>query len=205
MGSVYECNKKSRFLSGLNQPIMSFIGNFSYVAVCVVGALLTMNGQISFGVIVAFMVYVRLFTGPLSQIAQGMTNLQSTAAASERVVEFLKEPEMDDQKEIVKYLDPAKVEGNIVFDHIKFSYDGEKNVIKDFCCDVKKGEKVGEISIYYNNKLVNKIDATVDEELKFSIVKWAKMNKEPIIILCIILVIIVIANRALKKENNRKK
>ena len=140
--SVYECNKKSRFLSGLNQPIMSFIGNFSYVAVCVVGALLTMNGQISFGVIVAFMVYVRLFTGPLSQIAQGMTNLQSTAAASERVVEFLEEPEMDDQKEITKYLDTSKVEGNIIFDHIKFSYDGEKNVIKDFSCDVKKGEKV---------------------------------------------------------------
>ena len=140
--SVYECNKKSRFLSGLNQPIMSFIGNFSYVAVCVVGALLTMNGQISFGVIVAFMVYVRLFTGPLSQIAQGMTNLQSTAAASERVVEFLEEPEMDDQKEIKKYLDTSKVEGNIIFDHIKFSYDGEKNVIKDFSCDVKKGEKV---------------------------------------------------------------
>lgn len=140
--SVYECNKKSRFLSGLNQPIMSFIGNFSYVAVCVVGALLTMNGQISFGVIVAFMIYVRLFTGPLSQIAQGMTNLQSTAAASERVVEFLEEPEMDDQKEITKYLDTSKVEGNIIFDHIKFSYDGEKNVIKDFSCDVKKGEKV---------------------------------------------------------------
>ena len=140
--SVYECNKKSRFLSGLNQPIMSFIGNFSYVAVCVVGALLTMNGQISFGVIVAFMVYVRLFTGPLSQIAQGMTNLQSTAAASERVVEFLEEPEMDDQKEITKSLDASKVEGNIIFDHIKFSYDGEKNVIKDFSCDVKKGEKV---------------------------------------------------------------
>lgn len=140
--SVYECNKKSRFLSGLNQPIMSFIGNFSYVAVCVVGALLTMNGQISFGVIVAFMIYVRLFTGPLSQIAQGMTNLQSTAAASERVVEFLEEPEMDDQKEITKYLDSAKVEGNIVFDHIKFSYDGEKNVIKDFSCNVKKGQKI---------------------------------------------------------------
>lgn len=140
--SVYECNKKSRFLSGLNQPIMSFIGNFSYVAVCVVGALLTMNGQISFGVIVAFMVYVRLFTGPLSQIAQGMTNLQSTAAASERVVEFLEEPEMDGQKEITKYLDPAKVEGNIVFDHIKFSYNGEKNVIKDFSCNVKKGQKI---------------------------------------------------------------
>ena len=80
--SVYECNKKSRFLSGLSQPIMSFIGNFSYVAVCVVGAILTMNGSITFGVIVAFMMYIRLFTGPLTQIAQGMTNLQTTAAAS---------------------------------------------------------------------------------------------------------------------------
>ena len=140
--SVYECNKKSRFLSGLSQPIMSFIGNFSYVAVCVVGAILTMNGNITFGVIVAFMMYIRLFTGPLTQIAQGMTNLQTTAAASERVFEFLEETEMDEQKNITKYLDPAKVEGNIVFDHIKFSYDGKKTVIKDFSCDVKKGQKV---------------------------------------------------------------
>ena len=128
--SVYECNKKSRFLSGLSQPIMSFIGNFSYVAVCVVGAILTMNGNITFGVIVAFMMYIRLFTGPLTQIAQGMTNLQTTTAASERVFEFLEEPEMDEQKNITKHLDPAKVEGNIVFDHIKFSYDGKKTVIK---------------------------------------------------------------------------
>lgn len=140
--SVYECNKKSRFLSGLSQPIMSFIGNFSYVAVCVVGAILTMNGNITFGVIVAFMMYIRLFTGPLTQIAQGMTNLQTTAAASERVFEFLEEPEMDEQKNITKHLDPTKVEGNIVFDHIKFSYDGKKTVIKDFSCDVKKGQKV---------------------------------------------------------------
>lgn len=140
--SVYECNKKSRFLSGLSQPIMSFIGNFSYVAVCVVGAILTMNGSITFGVIVAFMMYIRLFTGPLTQIAQGMTNLQTTAAASERVFEFLEEPEMDEQKNITKHLDPEKVEGNIVFDHIKFSYDGKKTVIKDFSCDVKKGQKV---------------------------------------------------------------
>lgn len=140
--SVYECNKKSRFLSGLSQPIMSFIGNFSYVAVCVVGAILTMNGSITFGVIVAFMMYIRLFTGPLTQIAQGMTNLQTTTAASERVFEFLEEPEMDEQKNITKHLDPAKVEGNIVFDHIKFSYDGKKTVIKDFSCDVKKGQKV---------------------------------------------------------------
>ena len=121
---------------------MSFIGNFSYVAVCVVGAILTMNGNITFGVIVAFMMYIRLFTGPLTQIAQGMTNLQTTAAASERVFEFLEEPEMDEQKNITKHLDPAKVEGNIVFDHIKFSYDGKKTVIKDFSCDVKKGQKV---------------------------------------------------------------
>lgn len=140
--SVYECNKKSRFLSGLSQPIMSFIGNFSYVAVCVVGAILTMNESITFGVIVAFMMYIRLFTGPLTQIAQGMTNLQTTAAASERVFEFLEEHEMDEQKNITKHLDPAKVEGNIVFDHIKFSYDGKKTVIKDFSCDVKKGQKV---------------------------------------------------------------
>lgn len=139
---VAECNRKSRFLSGLTQPMMQFIGNFSYVAVCVVGALLTMNGHITFGVIVAFMMYIRLFTGPLSQIAQGMTNLQTTAAAAERIFEFLEEPEMDEQKDIVKYLAPDKVEGNIVFDHIKFSYDGKKDIIKDFSCNVKKGQKI---------------------------------------------------------------
>ena len=140
--SVFECNRKSQFLSGLMHPIMSFIGNFSYVAVCVVGALLAMNGHITFGVIVAFIMYVRLFTSPLSQIAQGMSNLQTTAAASERVFEFLEESEMDEQKDITKHLDADKVSGNIVFDHIKFSYDGEKNVIKDFSCDVKPGQKV---------------------------------------------------------------
>lgn len=139
---VYECNKKSRFLSGLNQPIMNFISNFSYVAVCVIGAILTMNGHISFGVIVAFMMYIRLFTGPLSQIAQGLTNLQTAAAASERVFEFLEEPEMEDQKNITKYLEPSKVKGNIDFEHIKFSYDGIKPIIKDFTCHVKHGQKI---------------------------------------------------------------
>ena len=99
---VYEANRKSQFLSGLMHPIMAFIGNFGYVAVCIVGALLTMNNIISFGVIVAFITYVRLFTNPLSQIAQAMTSLQSTAAASERVFEFLDEKEMSDQKEITK-------------------------------------------------------------------------------------------------------
>ena len=139
---VYECNRKSHFLSGLMQPIMNFIGNFSYVAVCVVGAILTMNGHITFGVIVAFMMYVRLFTSPLTQIAQGMTNLQTSAAASERIFEFLEEPEMDDQKDITKTLSLKDVKGNIDFEHIKFSYDGEKNVIKDFSCNVHQGEKV---------------------------------------------------------------
>ena len=139
---VFVCNKKSQFLSGLMQPIMNFIGNFSYVAVCIVGALLVMNDAISFGVIVAFMVYVRLFTNPLSQIAQGMTNLQTTAAASERVFEFLEEPEMEEETNITKHLDANNVQGNIVFDHIKFSYDGKKTIIKDFSCDVHKGEKI---------------------------------------------------------------
>ena len=139
---VYECNRKSQFLSGLMQPIMNFIGNFSYVAVCVVGAILTMNGHITFGVIVAFVMYVRLFTSPLTQIAQGMTNLQTSAAASERIFEFLEEPEMDDQKDITKTLSLKDVKGNIDFEHIKFSYDGEKNVIKDFSCNVHQGEKV---------------------------------------------------------------
>ena len=139
---VYECNRNSQFLSGLMQPIMNFIGNFSYVAVCVVGAILTMNGHITFGVIVAFMMYVRLFTSPLTQIAQGMTNLQTSAAASERIFEFLEEPEMDDQKDITKTLSIKDVKGNIDFEHIKFSYDGEKNVIKDFSCNVHQGEKV---------------------------------------------------------------
>lgn len=88
---LYKANWKSGFLSGLMMPMMSFIGNFGYVAVCVVGALLALNGHISFGVIVAFIVYVRLFVSPLSQIAQAMTSLQSTAAASERVFEFLDE------------------------------------------------------------------------------------------------------------------
>ena len=105
---VCQANQKSQFLSGLMQPMMAFIGNFGYVAVCIVGALLTMNGVISFGVIIAFITYVRLFTNPLSQIAQSMTSLQSTAAASERVFEFVDEKEMTNQSEITKKLDKSK-------------------------------------------------------------------------------------------------
>lgn len=140
--NVFTCDRMSQFLSGLMQPIMYFIGNFGYVCVCVVGAILTMNGHISFGVIVAFIMYVRLFTSPLSQIAQGMTSLQSTAAASERVFEFLEEEEMEDESALTKKLNPKKVKGNIEFKHVKFGYNLDKTIIKDFNCKVKPGEKI---------------------------------------------------------------
>lgn len=139
---LYESNCKSRFLSGLMQPIMGFVGNFGYVVVCIVGALLVINNHISFGVIVAFTIYVRLFTNPLSQIAQAMTSLQSTAAASERVFEFLDEKEMSDQKEIIKHLDKSKVKGDIVFKNVKFGYDSSRTIIKDFSVRVSPGQKV---------------------------------------------------------------
>ena len=117
---LYKANWKSGFLSGLMMPMMNFIGNFGYVAVCVVGALLALNGYISFGVIVAFIVYVRLFVSPLSQIAQAMTSLQSTAAASERVFEFLDEKEMHDESKLTKILDKKEVKGNIEFKNVEF-------------------------------------------------------------------------------------
>ncbi len=140
---VKVCNQKSQFLSGMMHPLMSFIGNFGYVAVCIVGALLTMNGYISFGVIVAFTTYVRLFTNPLSQIAQAMTSLQSTAAAAERVFEFLDEKEMSDQKECTKYLDKSKVKGNIDFENVVFKYEGnDKPTIKNFTASAKAGQKI---------------------------------------------------------------
>lgn len=140
---LYKANWKSGFLSGLMMPMMSFIGNFGYVAVCVVGALLALNGHVSFGVIVAFIVYVRLFVSPLSQIAQAMTSLQSTAAASERVFEFLDEKEMADESNIKTTLDKEKVKGNIEFKNVEFKYDGnDKPTIKNFSAKAKAGEKV---------------------------------------------------------------
>ena len=139
---VFDAIRKSQFLSGLMQPIMAFIGNFSYVVVCVVGALLAMNGYITFGVIVAFIVYVRLFTNPLSQIAQAMTSLQSAAAASERIFEFIEAEEMSSERNLTKHLDRDKVKGNITFDHVKFGYDSDRIIIKDFSAKVKPGEKI---------------------------------------------------------------
>ena len=137
-----ECNKKSQFLSGLMQPMMGFIGNFGYVMVCIVGALLAMKGHITFGVIVAFMIYVRLFTNPLSQIAQAMTSLQTTAAASERVFEFLDEKEMANESDKTKILDKSQVKGNIEFKNVKFGYDDSRLIIKDFSASAHPGEKI---------------------------------------------------------------
>lgn len=140
--NLYTCNLKSQFLSGLMPSLMIFIGNFGYVAVCVVGALLTMNDVISFGVIVAFMLYVRLFTSPLSQIATGMTGLQSAAAAAERVFKFLEEKEMSLEDNIKIKLKNDSVKGNIEFKNVHFGYDENKTIIKDFSVKVKSGEKI---------------------------------------------------------------
>jgi len=140
---VYECNRKSQFLSGLMHPMMGFIGNFGYVAVCIVGALLTMNEMTTFGVIVAFITYVRLFTNPLNQIAQAMTSLQSTAAASERVFEFVDEEEMSFQEHIKTKLNKNKVKGKIEFENVVFQYDGnELPTIKNFSAIAKPGQKI---------------------------------------------------------------
>lgn len=140
---VYEANRKSQFLSGLMNPIMQFIGNFGYVAVCIVGALLTMNGSISFGVIVAFITYVRLFTNPLAQMAQAMTALQSTAAASERVFDILDAKEMPSEESIEKVLDKSKAKGKIEFENIVFQYDNNpKPTIVNFSAVANPGQKI---------------------------------------------------------------
>ena len=140
---VCEANKKSQFLSGLMQPLMNFIGNFGYVAVCIVGAILTQKEIITFGVIVAFISYVRLFTSPLTQIAQSMTQLQSTAAASERVFDFLDEKELSDQSKITKKLDKSKVKGKVEFENVVFQYeDSDKPTINNFTAVANPGQKI---------------------------------------------------------------
>ena len=131
---------KASALSGMMQPLMTFIGNLGYVAVCIVGAVLALNGHITFGVIVAFMVYVRLFTNPLSQIAQAFTSMQSTAAASERVFEYLKATELSDESHKTKKL--TNVKGDVEFRNVKFGYTKDKTIINDFSVKVKAGQKV---------------------------------------------------------------
>jgi len=137
---LYDSAWKSQFLSGLMMPFMMFVGNLGYVVVCIVGAALAVNDYISFGVIVSFMLYIRLFTQPLSQIAQGATQLQSTAAASARVFEFLEEKELADESEKTTSLQTIK--GDVEFRNVRFGYNENQPVIKNFSVNVKAGQKV---------------------------------------------------------------
>ena len=141
---LYESGWKSQFLSGLMMPLMNFVGNFGYVVVCVVGAALALDGQIEFGVIVAFMMYVRLFTQPLAQFAQAFQNLQRCAAAAERVFGFLEEPEMEDEsgKSALLGANGHEVKGDVEFSHVQFGYEPGKPIIHDFSASVKAGQKV---------------------------------------------------------------
>ncbi len=140
--ALYDANRKSQFLSGVMQPLMNVIGNLGYVAVCVLGAALVMDGQITFGVITAFIMYVRLFTSPLSTLAQGMTQMQTAAASGDRVFDFLQEEELPDESHKTERL--TDVRGQVDFDHVRFSYPDspDKIIIKDFSAHVKPGQKV---------------------------------------------------------------
>ncbi|MDQ0156314.1 ABC transporter ATP-binding protein [Robertmurraya andreesenii] len=137
---LYDNAWKSQFLSGLMMPVMGFIGKFGYVAICVVGAMLVTHDVITIGTIVAFMVYIRLFTQPLTQLAQAATNLQATAAASERVFEFLKEEELEDESYKTTKLEQVK--GDVEFKNVRFGYKEDQIVIKDFSAKAKAGQKV---------------------------------------------------------------
>ncbi len=137
---LYRSAWKSQFLSGLMMPLMGFVGNLSYVLVCVVGAALVLNGSITFGVIVAFMIYVRFFTQPLSQIAQAFNNLQRTAAAGERVFEFLGEKELADEREkTARFRD---IKGEVEFRNVQFGYTSDRTIIHNFSARVLPGQKV---------------------------------------------------------------
>ena len=137
---LYDSIWKSQFISGIMMPIMMFIGNFSYALVIIVGAALALNGQISIGIIVAFMAYVRIFSQPLSQIAQGITSLQQTSAAMGRVFEFLGEEEMEDESHKERQLSDMK--GQVVFDRVSFGYTPERTIINDFSATAHAGQKV---------------------------------------------------------------
>ena len=139
---VYDANWRSQFLSGIMQPLMNVIGNISYVVVCVLGSILAINGTIEFGVIVSFILYVRLFTSPLTQIAQGMTNMQTASASAHRIFDFLGSEELPDESGKTQEL--RQVKGAVRFDHVRFSYPDspDKIIIKDFSAEVKPGQKV---------------------------------------------------------------
>ncbi|MGN1137237.1 MAG: ABC transporter ATP-binding protein [Oscillospiraceae bacterium] len=137
---LYDCAWKSQFLSGIMQPLMNFIGNLAYVVVCIVGAVLAAQGKISFGVIVAFMLYIRNFTYPLQSISQALQSVQSMAASCERVFEFLGEEEMEDESR--KTAELHNIKGDVSFDHVRFGYSPDKIIIKDFSGNVKAGQKI---------------------------------------------------------------
>lgn len=137
---LYHNAWKSQFLSGLMQPIMSFIGNLSYCVVCVLGAVLLLKGKMSFGAITAFMIYIKLFTNPLSEIAQSFSSVQTMVASGERVFEFLNEEEMENEDH--KTLKVKDIKGDVEFENVKFSYKPEKEIIHDFSLKVKAGQKV---------------------------------------------------------------
>ncbi len=139
---LFEAGRKSQFLSGLMHPLMGFTGNFGYVIVCVVGSILVINKTIDFGVIVAFMIYIRFFTRPLMSIAQSFAGLQSAAAASERVFEFLEEKEMDDEKNLTDKLELDNVKGNLEFRNVHFGYNQDKEIIHSFNATAKSGQKI---------------------------------------------------------------
>ena len=140
--ALYDAEWRSQFLSGIMQPLMTIIGNLGYVVVCVLGSALAMSGEISFGVIVAFILYVRLFTSPLSTLAQGMTQMQTAAAAGDHIFDFLHEEELSD--ETGKRTALTDVRGEVEFDHVRFSYPNEpdKIIIKDFSAHIRPGQKV---------------------------------------------------------------
>lgn len=140
--AVYNANWKSQFLSGIMQPLMNVIGNLAYVAVCVFGSVLALNGTITFGVIISFILYVRLFTSPLGQIAQGMTNMQTASASAQRIFDFIESEELSDESE--KSSEVPEVKGNVSFENVRFSYPDtpDKVIIKNFSAEVKAGQKV---------------------------------------------------------------
>ena len=137
---LYHSMWKSQFFSGIMMPLMQFVGNFGYVMVCIVGAVLTINGDITIGTIVAFMTYVRIFTQPIGQMAQGITQLQSASAAMGRVFEFLDEEEMEDESQKTRQLETTK--GHVKFEHVRFGYSPDKTIIHDFTAEAKPGQKV---------------------------------------------------------------
>ena len=137
---LYTSGWKSQFISGVMNPIMRFVGNLGYVVVCIIGAILFTKGKISFGVITAFMIYVRLFTNPLNQIAQAMTSVQTAAAASERVFDFLEQDEIEDESE--KSIVLPEIKGNVDIENVKFGYDKNREIIHGFSASIKAGQKV---------------------------------------------------------------